>query len=326
MSRGYAIDLLLENATSFKEKAEIHALTESEVKQINNSMITNLYKSAMDKGYVNFDEIPDTKGDITKFSGYDNLLGSINLLKELSGRTNIKIKEVAIVETALMNIRTYKGQFERGFALNHGFVKMQYNSLVYACLESTSQLISSYVDFVKRVDRTEFTLIRGKGNAGALCIKNLEHFNESVKKGDFNKVMQHLLQNGRENFLGGSGVLTGAVAITILTASIIPIMRELVYYFYHSRMVVSEYLQHQAMFLEMNRVNVESSSLPAKERNIIIKKQTGYVKKLNKLSEKIKVNGVITNKTANDELKKENKEWTLDNIRQDEANSGFALL
>lgn len=326
MSRGYAIDLLLENATSFKEKAEIHALTESEVKQINNSMITNLYKSAMDKGYVNFDEIPDTKGDITKFSGYDNLLGSINLLKELSGRTNIKIKEVAIVETALMNIRTYKGQFERGFALNHGFVKMQYNSLVYACLESTSQLISSYVDFVKRVDRTEFTLIRGKGNAGALCIKNLEHFNESVKKGDFNKVMQHLLQNGRENFLGGSGVLTGAVAITILTASIIPIMRELVYYFYHSRMVVSEYLQHQAMFLEMNRVNVESSSLPAKERNIIIKKQTEYVKKLNKLSEKIKVNGVITNKTANDELKKENKEWTLDNIRQDEANSGFALL
>lgn len=326
MSRGYAIDLLLENATSFKEKAEIHALTESEVKQINNSMITNLYKSAMDKGYVNFDEIPDTKGDITKFSGYDNLIGSINLLKELSGRTNIKIKEVAIVETALMNIRTYKGHFERGFALNHGFVKMQYNSLVYACLESTSQLISSYVDFVKRVDRTEFTLIRGKGNAGALCIKNLEHFNESVKKGDFNKVMQHLLQNGRENFLGGSGVLTGAVAITILTASIIPIMRELVYYFYHSRMVVSEYLQHQAMFLEMNRVNVESSSLPAKERNIIIKKQTEYIKKLNKLSEKIKVNGVITNKTANDELKKENKEWTLDNIRQDEANSGFALL
>lgn len=325
MSRGYAINLLLENATSFREKAEIHALTENEVKQINNSLITNLYKSAMDKGYINFDEIPDTKGDITKFTGYDNLIGSVNLLKELSSKSNVKIKEVDIVETALMNIRTYKGQFERGFALNHGFIMMQYNSLVYACLESTSQLISSYVDFVKRVDKTEFTLIRAKGNPGGLCIKNLEHFNDSVKKGDFNKVMQHLLQSGRDNFIG-STALSGAVAVGILTASIVPILRELVYYFYHSRMVVAEYLDHQAMFLEMNKVNVESSSLPAKERNAIIKKQTEYIKRLNKISDKIKVNGIITNKTANDELKKENKEWTLDNIRQDESNSGFALL
>lgn len=325
MSRGYAIDLLLENATSFREKAEIHALTESEVKQINNSMITNLYKNAMDKGYINYDEIPDTKGDITKFSGYDNLLGSLNLLKELSAKSNIKIKEVEIVETSLVNIKAYRSSFERGFALNHGFIKMQYNSLVYACLESTSQLISSYVDFVKRVDRTEFTLIRAKGNPGTLCIKNLDHFNESVKRGDFNKVMQHLLHSDRENFMG-STALSGAVAIGIIAASIVPIMRELVYYFYHSRMVVAEYLDHQAMFLEMNKVNIESSQLPAKEKNIIIKKQAEYAKKLSKVSEKIRVNGVITNKSTNDELKKEKKEWTLDNIRQDESNSGFALL
>lgn len=325
MSKGYAIDLLLENATSFREKAEIHALTENEVKQINNSMITNLYKSAMDKGYINYDEIPDSKGDITKFSGYDNLLGSLNLLKELSAKSKIKVKEIDTVETSIMNIRTYKNQFERAFALNHGFIVMQYNSLVYACLESTSQLISSYVDFVKRVDRTEFVMVRGKGNAGNLCIKNLEQFNDSVKKGEFNKVLQHLLQSNKENFIGSTTV-SGVVAIGLITASIVPIMRELVYYFYHSRMVVSEYLNHQAMFLEMNKVNIESSNLPAKERNMIIKKQAEYIKNLNKISEKIKVNGVITNKTANEELRKENKEWTLDNIKQDESNSGFALL
>ena len=83
---GYAIDLLLENCTSFREKAEIHALTESEVKQINNAMITNLYKSALDKAYMNFDEIPESRGDITKYEGYDNMIGSINLLKELSNK------------------------------------------------------------------------------------------------------------------------------------------------------------------------------------------------------------------------------------------------
>lgn len=323
---GYAINLLLENCTSFREKAEIHALTESEVKQINNAMITNLYKSALDKGYVNFDSIPDSKGDITKYEGYDNLLGSINLLKELSNKGNMKIKELDVLETSLMNIKTYKAQFERGFALGHEFVMMEYNSLVYACVEATSTLISSYVDFVKKVDKTEFKIIKGKGLNGNLCLKNLELFNNSVKKGDFNKMMSHLLQSERENFVGSS-VGAGVLVAGMITLSIIPLIRELIYYFYYSRMVVSEYLHHQSLFLEMNRVNIESSSLPAKEKNVIIKKQTEYAKQLDKLSEKIKVNSTMSSNKANNNIKNENKEWTLQNVQSSSNDdNGFALI
>lgn len=324
---GYAIDLLLENCTSFREKAEIHALTESEVKQINNAMISNLYKKALDKAYMNFDEIPDSRGDITAYEGYDNMIGSINLLKELSNKGNIKIKELEILETAVMNIRTYKNHFERGFALGHEFVMMQYNALTAACIESTSALISAYVDFVKKVDKTEFKIIKGKGLQGHLAIKNLELFNNSVKKGDFNKMMTHLLQSGRENFVGSS-VGAGVLVAGMITLSIIPLIRELIYYYYYSRMVISEYLQHQVMFLEMNRVNVESSSLPAKERNVIIKKQAEYIKTLNKISDKIKVNSTMAGKQATTAVKSENKEWTLDNVKQTTSNDeiGFALI
>lgn len=323
---GYAINLLLENCTSFREKAEIHALTESEVKQINNAMITNLYKSALDKGYVNFDSIPDSKGDITKYEGYDNLVGSINLLKELSNKGNIKIKEIDILETSVMNIRTYKTQFERGFALGHEFVVMEYNALVYACLEATSTLISSYVDFVKKVDKTEFKIIKGKGLNGNLCLKNLELFNNSVKKGDFNKMMSHLLQSERENFVGTS-VGAGVLVVGMITLTIVPLIRELIYYFYYSRMVVSEYLQHQSMFLEMNKVNIESSSLPAKEKNVIIKKQAEYSKQLDKLSDKIKVNSTMSSNKANTNIKNENKEWTLQNVKtSSNDDNGFALI
>lgn len=325
---GYAIDLLLENCTSFREKAEIHALTESEVKQINNAMITNLYKSALDKAYMNFDEIPESRGDITKYEGYDNMIGSINLLKELSNKGNIKIKEIDILETAVMNIRTYKNHFERGFAVNHEFVIMQYNTLTAACIEATSTLISTYVDFVKKVDKTEFKVIKGKGLQGNLCIKNLELFNNTVKKGDFNKMMSHLLQSERENFVGSS-IGAGALVAGMITLTIIPLIRELIYYFYYSRMVVSEYIQHQIMFLEINKVNVESSSLPAKEKNVIIKKQAEYAKKLEKLSEKIKVNSTMAGSQAGKTVKSENKEWTLDNVKKtvsDDNNLGFALI
>ncbi len=323
---GYAINLLLENCTSFSEKAEIHALTESEVKQINNAMITNLYKSALEKGFINFDSIPDSKGDITKYEGYDNLIGSINLLRELSIKGNMKVKEIDVLETAVMNIKTYKNHFERGFALGHEFVIMEYNALVYACIEATSILISSYVDFVKKVDKTEFKIIKGKGLNGNLCLKNLELFNNSVKKGDFNKMMNHLLQSERENFVGSS-IGAGVLVAGMITLTIVPLIRELIYYFYYSRMVVSEYLQHQATFLEMNKVNIESSSLPAKEKNVIMKKQAEYAKQLNKMSDKIKVNSTMSStKTASD-IKNENKAWTLDNAKASTSgDNGFALI
>ena len=94
-------------------------------------------------------------------------------------------------------------------------------------------------------------------------------------------------------------------------------------------MVISEYIQHQIMFLEINKVNVESSSLPAREKNVIIKKQAEYAKKLEKISDKIKVNSTMAGNQANKTVKSENKEWTLDNVKQatsNDSDAGFALI
>ena len=62
---------------------------------------------------------------------------------------------------------------------------------------------------------------------------------------------------------------------------------------------------------------------------VIIKKQAEYAKKLEKLSEKIKVNSTMAGSQAGKTVKSEKKEWTLDNVKKtvsDDNNLGFALI
>ena len=55
LERTYCINLLLENATSFTEKAKIHALTEAEQAVVNDRMVGSLYQSILNKKDIDFE-------------------------------------------------------------------------------------------------------------------------------------------------------------------------------------------------------------------------------------------------------------------------------
>jgi len=320
--------ILLENATTFSERNQIFALTEADSAVINNTMIANLYKSAIDKSHVDFDNIPDSKGDITKYTGYVPMMKTISLLKEIAVKSNIKIPELATVEQAISNITVYKDLFEKGFRLEKEFIILQYNVLVAACVESISTIISSYVDYVKRVDKVEFTVIKGSKLSGWLCISNLERFNISVKNGDFAKVLNTVINSGKQGFVGVDDIIIPALIIGGVMI-LVPLIRELIFYFFYARMKISDYLKQQAAFLELNRINVEVSNLPANKKKEILKKQSETINTLNSLSDKIKVNHTMAQSKAVEALKTENKNWTFDSVQSQAASSdqtGFKLL
>lgn len=322
------IRILKENASTFKEKYEIRSLMESEMKAINNIMIGKLYSSALDKSHVDFDDIPESKGDITKYHGYKQMVEVLQLIDDISKQNNHKIDDVQIVQDAIRNITAYREQFEKGFRLDKEFIILQYNVLVYACVEATSGIISSYVDFVKRPDVVEFTIIKGPTRGTSLAIKNLNKFNLSVKKGDFQKVINSVIQSGKESFIGTSAMVIPAMVIAGLVA-IVPITRELIFAYYYSRMKVSDYLKQQATLLEINRQSIEATSMPAREKNAVIKKQADRIKQLNHLSEKIKVDRVMADNKASINLQNENRSFTVGEMKSQAAsvdNNGFQLL
>lgn len=322
----YTLKVLLENGKDYNEKNEIRALESSEKIKLDNVMISNLYKSAIEKSYIDFDDIPDSKGDITKYKGYNTMMETISTIETLASKNNVKIAEIEVIRTAISNLIAYKNLYMNGFSLRKSFVELQYNAIVMACVESTSSLIASYMDYLKRVDVIEFKIVKTKTNSGSHCIDILKQYNDSVKSGDYQKLLTGIVNN-KEAFVGMETITLGVV-IAGAALSIVPLLRELIFYFYYTRMKASEYLKLQAMMLELNKNHIESLNVNPKKKKEILKNQEQIMNKMLKLSEKIKVTQKLATTKSMQEVKKEEKNWSLDNLKHEvvKTDSTFTLL
>ena len=325
-----ALNILIENA-SYAERKQIFALTEAEELKVNNEMVARLFNSALKKSHVDFDDIPSSKGDITKYVGYKPMMNSLSQLRQIASSSNMKIPELDIIEKAISNIIAYRDVFEKGFKLGKDFIILQYNTVVAACVISTSSVIASYVDFVKRIDNVEFKIINTKGSAGNICIDSLKTFNKAVASGDFSKVANSVIKTGVIESVTAASVL--GIAGTIIGGSIIltVIIRNLIFYFHYSKQRISDYLELQATFLEMNKNNLTAKGTgmsPDKVKEVM-KKQEKLIQKLHTLSDKLKVNITTTEIKANTEIKKENSSWKFEEIKStstSQDSNGFQLI
>lgn len=317
--------ILMENAKTFSDRREIDSLLESETSAVNNAMVSNLYKSAIEKAHIDFQDIPESKGDLTKYSGYKSMADTVALLKELSRKMNVKISELETISDAMNALVAHRELFEKGFRLDKEFVILQYNTLVYACVEAISVVISSYVDFVKRPDKVEFTIDKDVRSNGTITLGNLEKFNKTVKQGQFTKVLTSIINSGNEKLIGAETLVIPALILGGVTV-LVPLIRELVFSFYHSRMKLSDYLNQQAALLEMNKETIKASSLSATERNAIVKKQQQHIEKLRRIADKVKVHTTMGDTKASMEIAQQNKNWTIGEVKSQAANAGGGLM
>ena len=291
LKRNYCIDLLIENATTYTEKSKIYSLTEAEQAIV--------------------------KGDIQKFGGYQNMVATVDMLRELSKKFGIQIPELNIVDDAINNIRIQKRTFERGYSLGIDFIKMYYQALVLACVDATTLLLASYVEFTRTVNNIDFQIKSGKGISGNICINSLDEFNKSVKDGSFIKFADGLMSKKQENFLGtaaAASVGVKTVAAIAIGASIVPTLRLLIFYFYDAKMTLSEKLAYQKELLEMNAFRLNASNMDAQKRNKILDKQKRYMDNLEKISDKIRVSDQLATKSSTNSIKQDNKQWNINNV------------
>lgn len=316
-------DIILENSKTFRERRELSELLETSASQVNNVMLANLYRSAIEKSHVDFGSIPKSEGDITKYEGYKSMSECLGVLMDIDSRNTLKINEIYVVEASINNIINLREYFEKGFKLNKEFIKMQYNLLVASCVEAVSIIISSFVEFIKKVDKVEFKLINSKLYQGSLSIENLKSFNRSIQSGEYIGMLSYMIKGDSENLLGGGTALVTAAVIGGVIAAVMS-LREMVFYMYYSRMKLSDYLKTQAMFLEINKQSLEANTnIPAKKKQDILKKQAEVIKKLNQWSDKIRVNSNLTTKEAKKNIENENRGWSLDTIKSQTSSSGL---
>lgn len=324
--------ILSENETlSYRESKDLQAVLEDVNSPVTRKLEEKLFQSVIDKKHIDFGGIPKSKGNIKDYEGYSAMEGTLNTIKDLAAenRAGDVIKYVEIVQKAIENISSMAISYQKGFQAKNEYIAMEYNSYVYFCVEATTALIYSFVEYVKRPDSDTLVMVikNSKLRADEFYFEQLKKFNMVCDTQGVNyRKMLDSMSNSRDNFIGTTAVI-GMATVMAAAIAIIPITRAVVYQVYYLRGNISEQLDIQAQFMEMNKTCVEANSaLTVQKKKEIVAKQEKLVKRLRKLSDTIRVKSSKSVEVATRETKNENKSLTIDSIKDEVSNSDFEFI
>lgn len=308
-------------ASTPEDKEYMNSMGKDDIHQINGTLVQGLYRTIFDRKDCDFGDIPDSKGDITKCKYYDSTVESLDVLEELMVKNDIPTTDVEIVKESISNVKRFKPTFESAFQLKQEYLILNYNTIVMAIIDATSMIIAEYMNYLIGPEQTRYDSVKSRNDKsrGRVSIVNLQRFNNEVKVGHFETFANFMLDAQRKNFIGTGIVMTGVVIAAMV--AIVPIIRELIYFFYSSRVRMSDYLNMQADFLELNKLGVEASNKSAQQKKEIIKKQEKIILKCRRNADKLKINdediGVLTKK----QIEQDNKGFSLKNIEKQMYNN-----
>lgn len=324
--------ILSENETlSYRESKELQAVLEDVNSPVTRKLEEKLFQSVLDKKHIDFGSIPKSKGNIKDYEGYSAMESTLNTIKDLAteNKAGDVINYVDIVQKAIENISSMSVAYQKGFQFKNEYIAMEYNSYVYFCIEATTALIYSFVEYIKRPDTDTFVMVikNSKLRADEFYFEQLKKFNMVCDTQGVNyRKMLDSMTVSKDNFIGTTTAI-GIATVIAAAIAIIPITRAVVYQVYHIRGNISEQLDIQAEFMEMNKSCVEANSaLTVQKKKEIVAKQEKLVKRLRKLSDTIRVKSSKSVEVATRETKNENKSLTIDSIKDEVSNSDFEFI
>ena len=303
-------------ASTPDDKTYMKSMNKEDIHQINGTLIQGLYSTILERKHCDFGDIPDSKGDITKCNYYKSTMECLDILGELMTKNGIPTTDVDIVKEAVNNIIRFKETFSLAFQLKQEYLILFYNTIVMAVVDATSMIIAEYMNYLVGPEQSKYDSVKSKNDKsrGRISLDNLQRFNNEVRVGHFGDTADYLLKAQRNNFIGTEVVIAGAIIMAII--SVIPITRELIYFYYKSRVRLSDYLDMQADFLELNKLGVNASSKSAQQKKEILKKQEKIILKCRRTADKLKINDEDIGVLAKKQVENDNKGFSLKNIEK----------
>lgn len=292
-----------------------------------------LFQAVIDKGHIDFGDIPKSAGDLTQYAGYSSMLETLHLIKTMAQTQGTKTVEsyADAVLTAIRNLCDLSATFKRGFQRKNEYVMLEYNLYTYCCIEATSTILYGFVDFVKNPMNQKMTvrLTNTRIRPDLFYLEQIQKFNNVQEQMgiDYRKMLEGMLNSGRKNFIGIDDAVVGYAAIALAAMAIVPISREIVYRVYNTRKNISNALELQAQFLEMNKASVEhNENLSPDKRAKVVQRQANLANKFRQIASKLRVDTETGIKTGNAKLKKDNGSFDLKTTTADAESSAIRLL
>lgn len=263
------------------------------------SLTSKLYNNIVAKvDDIDFGSIPESKGDIRKIQNYDKICECATLLKDIIVEFKQNPQPINTVIETISHIDSRKMMFERAFSMDCEMPIIIYNTTVLSIIESISLLISACIEFIKTPNADSFQIALDKvafaKTRNNVLYKNLERFNKMCENSKFNKSMDFIINNKVNKISEGAVAIVGGVvvagAILLFILNIIPIIRELIFFLYYTRVRVSDFLAIQSDLLEMNMHNLENNeTMDENKKKKIISKQLKLSERFRKYSGKLAI-------------------------------------
>lgn len=275
----------------------LKSLEEADQSKVLTALTSKLYDHLVEKvDDIDFGDIPKSRGDITKLPNYAKIVDCTNIIKNILITSKQDIEPIMIIETSIKYLNEYKDIFIRGYQLNMEMPIMIYNTTVLSIYSSISVLISSCIEFIKSPNETGFDIaldkVQLKKTKDSLLFKNLKMLNSTFENGMLPNSLDSMLKQNVKNFSGEelfAGIKSTAKIVTMILF-IVPLLRELTYYFYYTRVKVSDYFDAQSALMQMNAYNLAAKgSNSEKDIKEIQAKQLKIADRFKKISNILEV-------------------------------------
>ena len=306
----------------------ICSINEADRAAVLTSLTSKLYDNIVDKvDDIDFGSIASSKGDITKIENYERLLDCIELMRSIIKEYNQTTDPIDVVSDAIANVRERTSKWQKCYAMNLEMPIILYQTIVMACVSSVSLLISTSIEFIKNTDDGTYTASLDKvaynKTSVNLLYTNLKKFNAACKSKEVDAIIDHVISINAKQFTGSVAAIIGSgVAVVGIAKLIVPMLRELVFFFFNAKQSVSDFFAVQADLLEVNANNVQyKSDIPDDKKLKIADRQNKIAGKFRNVSNTFSIKMKKAQKDADDSIMKEKKKYKYSDISQDTPDS-----
>ena len=280
---------------------------------------------------IDFGAIPQTKGNIKALKEYPKMRECLDVMEGILKEYRQPLETVDTIRAAMDFIENDKGIYTKGFMIKSDIIMITYNTMVLSIVNSISYLIACTVEYIKTSSTSDFKVVFDKAGLSrvkdSLVYDNLVAFNKACAEGQVESAFNSLIQHKVRNFAASTGALTTIatmMALCSILINILPIVRELTYFFFSIRTRISQYFDLQADLLEMNIQGIENNEIQTiDDKKTVIRKQSFLAQKFRKIAEFFMVNTADADKKATKMQKEDNKDMNVNDVVDSKPDSVY---
>ena len=321
--------------TDYKTNTRLYNLDEAEQNTVLLSLTNKLYQMIVAKiDDVEKGDIPKSRGDITRLPKYNQLKECAKTLTSIFEQYKEDTAPIKVIENAIDNLEDNSDVFVQSYMAKVDFGIMIYESVTLAVIGSLSYMIACCIEYVKDPKNDGLTIVMDKTGVAKvkehLLYENLVKFNEACRTNDIENALRPLIKNRTQNLFGVGGlVLVKGILIAVpVIIALIPLVKDLVYYFFAARQRVSVYFDIQADLLEMNANELKDNPniTTDADRKSVIRKQLQVARTFRQIADKLAVEAKTAENKADKEIKKDNKKYRIDDVETNPADASDGPL